>query len=156
MTSTTESLVDKHHISDDRTATQHAIQHQINTLQQQIQQQQFMQHQQQQQQQRPVNATIQQILSGNYNRYNGNQQHQPQQQHQQPNINSRNVSYGTGDKNHMNRVQSPVSNQLARWFSPELLAQARAGRLPNMPAMSHNVNMLSVEDLEKFQVGGRS
>lgn len=56
----------------------------------------------------------------------------------------------------MNRVQSPVSNQLARWFSPELLAQARAGRLPNMPAMSQNINMLSVEDLEKFQVGGRS
>lgn len=53
-------------------------------MQQQIQQQQFMQ---QQQQQRPVNATIQQILSGNYNRYHGAQQHQPQ--HQQPNMNGR-------------------------------------------------------------------
>lgn len=66
------------------------------------------------------------------------------------------INYGSGDKSRMNRVQSPVSNQLARWFSPELLAQARAGRLPNMPAMSQNVNMLSVEDIEKFQVGGRS
>jgi len=56
-------------------------------LQQQIQQQQFMQKQQQQQQHRPVNATIQQILSGNYNRYHGPQQHQPQ--HQQPNMNGR-------------------------------------------------------------------
>jgi len=66
------------------------------------------------------------------------------------------INYGSGDKSRMNRVQSPVSNQLARWFSPELLAQARAGRLPNMPAMTQNVNMLSVEDIEKFQVGGRS
>lgn len=64
-------------------------------MQQHIQQQQFMQkqqqqqHQQQQQQQhhRPVNATIQQILSGNYNRYHGPQQHQTQ--HQQPHMNGR-------------------------------------------------------------------
>lgn len=60
-------------------------------MQQQIQQQQFMQKQQQQQQQhRPVNATIQQILSGNYNRYHG-PQHQPQ--HQQPNKNGRSEFY---------------------------------------------------------------
>jgi len=65
--------------------TQHALQHQINTLQQQIQQQQFMQ-QQQQQQQRPVNTTIQQILSGNYPRYHGTQQ---QLQQQQPSVNGR-------------------------------------------------------------------
>lgn len=68
-------------------ATQHALQHQINTLQQQIQQQQFMQ-QQQQQQQRPVNTTIQQILSGNYPRYHGGQP-QHQQLQQQPNMNGR-------------------------------------------------------------------
>lgn len=65
------------------------------------------------------------------------------------------MNYNPSDKNRIGRVQSPVSNQLARWFSPELLAQARAGRLPNMPAMTQNVNMLSVEDIEKFQVGGR-
>ncbi|XP_050521853.1 eukaryotic translation initiation factor 4E transporter-like isoform X2 [Daktulosphaira vitifoliae] len=147
MTSTSETLIDKHHISDDRAATHHALQHQINTLQQQIQQQQFMQ---QQQQQRPVNTTIQQILSGNYPRY----QHGVQQQ-QSNNLNGR-MNYGPSDKNQIGRVQSPVSNQLARWFSPELLAQARAGRLPNMPAMTQNVNMLSVEDIEKFQVGGRT
>lgn len=68
--------------------TQHALQQQINTLQQQIQQQQFMQQQQQQQQQRPVNTTIQQIISGNYNRFHGTP-HQSQQQHPQPNINGR-------------------------------------------------------------------
>lgn len=40
---------------------------------------------QQQQQQRPVNTTIQQILSGNYPRYHGTQQqqHQQHQHHQQ-------------------------------------------------------------------------
>lgn len=43
---------------------------------------------------------------------------------------------------------SPVSNQLARWFSPELLAQARAGQLPDM---SPTQNMLSVEELERLQ-----
>jgi hypothetical protein len=36
----------------------------------------MQQQQQQQQQQRPVNTTIQQILSGNYPRYHGTQQHQ--------------------------------------------------------------------------------
>lgn len=45
---------------------------------------------QQHQQQRPVNTTIQQILSGNYPRYHGTQQqHQHQQQQQQPNMNGR-------------------------------------------------------------------
>lgn len=46
---------------------------------------------------------------------------------------------------------SPVSNQLARWFSPELLAQARAGKLPDMPPISPNQSMLSVEELERLQ-----
>lgn len=46
---------------------------------------------------------------------------------------------------------SPVSNQLARWFSPELLAQARAGKLPHMPSLSPTQNMLSVEELERLQ-----
>lgn len=66
------------------------------------------------------------------------------------------VNYNPGDNSHMNRVQSPVSNQLAQWFTPDVLERARTGRLPNMPVMSHSVNMLSVEDLEKFHVGGRS
>ncbi|XP_041971760.1 eukaryotic translation initiation factor 4E transporter-like isoform X2 [Aricia agestis] len=37
-------------------------------------------------------------------------------------------------------------NQLARWFSPELLAQASAGKLPSV---SHVPNALSLEDLER-------
>jgi len=55
--------------------------------------------QQQQQQQRPVNTTIQQILSGNYPRYHGaqqqQQQHQQHQQHQQQsnNMNGRSEFY---------------------------------------------------------------
>lgn len=36
-------------------------------------------------------------------------------------------------------------NQLARWFSPELLARASAGKLPSV----HVPNALSLEDLER-------
>ncbi|XP_072155534.1 uncharacterized protein [Bemisia tabaci] len=46
---------------------------------------------------------------------------------------------------------SQVNNQLLRWFSPELLAQARAGQLPNMPPVSPAQNMLSVEEIERLQ-----
>lgn len=47
---------------------------------------------------------------------------------------------------------SPVSNQLAKWFSPELLAQARAGKLPGIPTLSPTQHMLSVEELERQSV----
>jgi eukaryotic translation initiation factor 4E transporter len=45
-----------------------------------------------------------------------------------------------------NRDQlSPTSNQLARWFSPELLAKAKAGNLPTL-----NVEQtLSLEEFER-------
>lgn len=43
---------------------------------------------------------------------------------------------------------SPTSNQLARWFSPELLAQARAGKLPELGQTN---SILSVEELERLQ-----
>lgn len=40
---------------------------------------------------------------------------------------------------------SPTSNQLAQWFSPELLAQASAGKLPLL-----NMNQaLCLEDFER-------
>lgn len=40
---------------------------------------------------------------------------------------------------------SPTSNQLAQWFSPELLAQASAGKLPLL-----NMNQaLSLEEFER-------
>lgn len=42
---------------------------------------------------------------------------------------------------------SPTSNQLARWFSPELLAKARAGKLPELG----QTNVLSLEELERLQ-----
>ncbi|XP_055325988.1 eukaryotic translation initiation factor 4E transporter-like [Sitodiplosis mosellana] len=40
---------------------------------------------------------------------------------------------------------SPTSNQLARWFSPELLAQASAGKLPSLDA----TQALSLEEFER-------
>lgn len=43
---------------------------------------------------------------------------------------------------------SPTSNQLARWFTPELLAQARAGKLPELGQTN---SILSVEELERLQ-----
>ncbi|XP_077288125.1 uncharacterized protein LOC143912699 isoform X2 [Arctopsyche grandis] len=48
----------------------------------------------------------------------------------------------------MGPALSPTSNQLARWFSPELLAQATAGKLPSVN-MAQNV--LSLEELERIQ-----
>lgn len=43
---------------------------------------------------------------------------------------------------------SPTSNQLAKWFSPELLADASAGKLPQS---LNNIGgqMMSLEELEK-------
>lgn len=45
------------------------------------------------------------------------------------------------------RSLSPTSNQLLRWFTPELLEEARAGKLPELG----QVNMLSLEELERLQ-----
>lgn len=51
--------------------------------------------------------------------------HQPLEQQQNP------LQRSSGDG-----TLSPTSNQLARWFSPELLAQASAGKLPKLPSIS--------------------
>lgn len=40
---------------------------------------------------------------------------------------------------------SPTTNQLAQWFSPELLAQAEAGKLP----MLDQNKALSLEEFER-------
>ena len=42
---------------------------------------------------------------------------------------------------------SPTSNQLAKWFSPELLAKGRVGKLPELGQS----NVLSLEELERHQ-----
>jgi hypothetical protein len=54
-------------------------------------------------------------------------------------VDSRNLSNNGG-------CLSPTSNQLAKWFSPELLADASAGKLP---PMKMNGQMLSLEEFEK-------
>lgn len=56
------------------------------------------------------------------------QQNQPSQQQQQ-----------------RDRCLSPTSNQLAQWFSPELLAQASAGKLPLLNASQ----TVSLEEFER-------
>ncbi|XP_046386068.1 uncharacterized protein LOC124155907 isoform X9 [Ischnura elegans] len=47
------------------------------------------------------------------------------------------------------------TNQLARWFSPELLAKARAGKLPDMPPVSTQ-RALSLEEVERLQQAATS
>ncbi|KAK4877791.1 hypothetical protein RN001_010297 [Aquatica leii] len=44
---------------------------------------------------------------------------------------------------------SPTSNQLARWFSPELLERARAGKVPNLPSTATAQHAISLEELER-------
>uniref|UniRef100_A0A336LMY6 CSON003341 protein n=1 Tax=Culicoides sonorensis TaxID=179676 RepID=A0A336LMY6_CULSO len=58
-------------------------------------------------------------------------------------------SHGASDRHLMNFGRdgnlSPTSNQLARWFSPELLAQASAGKLPSI----NSTQALSLEEFER-------
>ncbi|KAF2885441.1 hypothetical protein ILUMI_20721 [Ignelater luminosus] len=44
---------------------------------------------------------------------------------------------------------SPTSNQLARWFSPELLERARAGMVPNMPSATAAQHAINLEEIER-------
>lgn len=44
---------------------------------------------------------------------------------------------------------SPTSNQLARWFSPDLLERARRGKVPNLPNASMAIHPLNLEDIER-------
>lgn len=56
-------------------------------------------------------------------------------------LNSMNYHRGGGDT--IDRI-SPTTNQLAQWFSPELLARASAGKLPLL-------NMDQALSLEEFE-----
>ncbi|XP_063987949.1 eukaryotic translation initiation factor 4E transporter-like isoform X8 [Diachasmimorpha longicaudata] len=96
----------------------------------------------QQQQQRNVNSQVQLVLNQNYNsnRTDGRIM-RPQQQ-------PMNIPIGRQSSPGSNGGSlSPTSNQLARWFSPELLAKARAGKLPELG----QTNVLSLEELERLQ-----
>lgn len=70
------------------------------------------------------------------------QQQQPQQQQQQQQSNQGLNFMGSSRDGNM----SPTSNQLARWFSPELLAKAHAGKLPSV---NQPQSMMSLEDFER-------
>ncbi|KAM7341280.1 eIF4E-Transporter [Cochliomyia hominivorax] len=112
----------------------HIIQHQIPTSQQNNLQQQLFQ------QQRPVVMQRQQIQQNDL----GNHAGLPPQAsiHHQ----SCNDSNSVANLNYQrDGGLSPTSNQLAQWFSPELLAQASAGKLPLL-----NMNQaLSLEEFER-------
>ncbi|XP_011305362.1 eukaryotic translation initiation factor 4E transporter isoform X3 [Fopius arisanus] len=96
----------------------------------------------QHQQQRNINSQVQLVLNQNYNsnRTDG----RIMRQQQQP----MNIPMGRQSSPGSNGGSlSPTSNQLARWFSPELLAKARAGKLPELG----QTNVLSLEELERLQ-----
>ncbi|KAF5291743.1 hypothetical protein FQA39_LY14231 [Lamprigera yunnana] len=54
-----------------------------------------------------------------------------------------------GNSNNNGGELSPTSNQLARWFSPELLERARAGKVPNLPSTATAQHAISLEELER-------
>ncbi|KAL0129049.1 hypothetical protein PUN28_004031 [Cardiocondyla obscurior] len=100
---------------------------------------------QQQPPQRAVNTPMQLVMSQNYN---SNRTDGRAMRSQQLNMAvGRQPSPGLGFVGSNGGDLSPTSNQLARWFSPELLAQARAGKLPELA----QTNVLSLEELERLQ-----
>ncbi|XP_070503430.1 myb-like protein I isoform X2 [Chironomus tepperi] len=131
----------------------------------QIQKAQFLQQQQQQQmmqmkkQQMDNNPVLSQFMAQQQQRAQAQSQfrsqYQQQQQQQQP-MNFQSMIQGRSDKNEdlldnrniLNNggCLSPTSNQLAKWFSPELLADASAGKL--LPSLNVG-QMMSLEELEK-------
>ncbi|XP_031364797.1 eukaryotic translation initiation factor 4E transporter-like [Apis dorsata] len=104
-----------------------------------------MQHQPPQQQQRILNSQMQMVLNQNYNSSRADGRVMRSQQLNMPV--GRQASPGLGYVGSNGGDLSPTSNQLARWFSPELLAQARAGKLPELV----QTNVLSLEELERLQ-----
>ncbi|XP_029662383.1 eukaryotic translation initiation factor 4E transporter-like isoform X1 [Formica exsecta] len=101
--------------------------------------------QQQQPPQRTVNTPMQLVMNQNYN---SNRTDGRAMRSQQLNMTvGRQPSPGLGFVGSNGGDLSPTSNQLARWFSPELLAQARAGKLPELV----QTNVLSLEELERLQ-----
>ncbi|KAK2585472.1 hypothetical protein KPH14_010130 [Odynerus spinipes] len=118
---------------------------QVQQVQSHIANVQHQQQQQQPQQSRSANPQMQLMLNQNYN---SNRTDGRMMRSQQLNINvGRQNSPGLGFMSSNSGELSPTSNQLARWFTPELLAQARAGKLPELG----QTNVLSLEELERLQ-----
>lgn len=53
------------------------------------------------------------------------------------------------DNNHHRGDLSPTSDQLARWFSPDLLERARKGNVPSIPTSAVAQHALSLEEIER-------
>ncbi|KAJ8916524.1 hypothetical protein NQ315_000166 [Exocentrus adspersus] len=98
-----------------------------NTSQQQQQQQTGFQQQQPQQGGQQMGASWQQFFSS-------------QQANRNSNLLGRGGMADSGDL-------SPTANQLARWFSPDLLERARGGELPSTAGLAQHA--LSLEEIER-------
>jgi translation initiation factor 4E transporter len=125
----------------------------------QIQKAQFLQQQQMMQmkkQQMDNNPVLSQFMAQQQQRAQAQSQFRSQYQQQQQPMNFQSMMQGRADKNEdlldnrniLNNggCLSPTSNQLAKWFSPELLADASAGKL--LPSLNVG-QMMSLEELEK-------
>ncbi|KAJ2940307.1 hypothetical protein O0L34_g11891 [Tuta absoluta] len=108
-------------------------QHYLNQQQQMVGSVRQFPHAQQRQQQIPTSLSNMSNMSRGMT--GGTSLHQLLVQSHQRSLNEMGSGSGGGD------------NQLARWFSPELLARASAGKLPSV----HVPNALSLEDLERHQ-----
>ncbi|GJQ85898.1 hypothetical protein Trydic_g21754 [Trypoxylus dichotomus] len=105
----------------------------------QLPQQLRAQHQQQQPHVRAPHQPQQQQQQQGFN-----QQWQPMIQHNQS-FDNRQLGRSGGNDSDV----TPTTNQLARWFSPDLLERARKGKLPNMPTSGRAQHALSLEEIER-------
>ncbi|XP_076224796.1 uncharacterized protein LOC116426797 isoform X3 [Nomia melanderi] len=153
---TMSTTMPHHNVSQYNIAQNSMINQRSNTMNNQMKVQQAQSHltnmqhqpqqqQQQQQQQRTLNSQMQMVLNQNYNSSRTDGRVMRSQQINMPV--GRQTSPGLGYVGTNGGDLSPTSNQLARWFSPELLAQARAGKLPELV----QTNVLSLEELERLQ-----
>ncbi|XP_017062776.1 eukaryotic translation initiation factor 4E transporter [Drosophila eugracilis] len=104
----------------------------------------FLQHQQNQIRQQPRHR----LIYGDVHRQSNIQMSSPApnfSDNSDPGNMIKNNSITTSAYHRDERIQSPTNNQLAQWFSPELLAKASAGKLPLL-----NMNQaLSLEEFER-------
>ncbi|KAK9874481.1 hypothetical protein WA026_002829 [Henosepilachna vigintioctopunctata] len=110
---------------------------------------------QHQQQARPV-AANNQPTPQQQQTHQTSQNFPPQQHQQQQNTTWQQFLNAAAQQNHRNQggraavgdgELSPTSNQLARWFSPDLLERARGGELPSTAGLAQHA--VSLEEIER-------
>ena len=70
--------------------------------------------------------------------------HQPKYQFFK-NLDNRQIGRGNTDGGDL----SPIRDQLARWFPPDLLERARKGKVPHMPSSNLTQHAMNLEEIER-------